>query len=241
MPRHQRTAARKARQQQQLRGGKYTAHLRALEQESAELRLAHALEEAGLSRYSAHLRVVGTSDPEFERVERAYQDAYEAASAADQAGRKGADVEALWANADHTFQVLAGRCSSDPFAEDLVTLRAVHEGFGHAVAHGVDSPCMGPAYDVLTTFQNDWAADAIRCRRPLAGLTVAIPAGDPVAMAAWHACKALAEASRIPFKGDEEWTECSELIGRAKTFACTGAGLQPYLKGVSLYSSSSPQ
>ncbi|WP_330352092.1 hypothetical protein [Streptomyces chartreusis] len=218
MPRNQSTAAQRARQaQKNADGGQYTELLRA-EQQSPSKRLAAALETAELTHEAHRLRVALRPDPEWEAATAAYEAAYEAEDRARQAGAPSRVLDRLYEATLEANQRMGDLCSyTDPFKGDRDVCRAVLMGLYHAGKYE-DSPCLRPAADVLADRAKmalAWA-DGIRGFMPLKRLSGPLTPGPTAARAAY---RSLAEATKLPFNGDEEWTRCGELIEEAAALA----------------------
>ncbi|MFF5968299.1 hypothetical protein ACFY64_32160 [Streptomyces collinus] len=217
MPRNQSTAAQRARQIKKTKGGKYTELLRA-EQESPTRRLAAALDAVGLTHEAHMLRDALRPDPEWDAATAAYEAAWEAEDRAEKAGAPQHVMDRLGEATAEAHKRMGELCSyDDPFEGDRAVCRAVLMGLAHAGRHE-DSPCLRPAADVLADRAKmalAWA-DGIRSFVPLLRLSGPLTPGPTAARAAY---RSLAEATRLPFKGDEEWTRCGELIEEAAALA----------------------
>lgn len=217
MPRNQSTAAQRARQAQKAQGGRYRDLLRA-EQESPTRRLAAALEAVQLNVEAHQLRTALQPDPEWDAATAAYEAAYEAEQRATEAGAPQAVLDRLYEVTREANARMGELCSySDVFAGDRAVCRAVLMGLAHA-GRTEGSPCLRPAADVLADRAKEalaWA-DGIRGFVPLVRLSGPLTPGPTAARAAY---RSLAAATKLPFKGDEEWTRCGELIEEAAALA----------------------
>lgn len=90
-------------------------------------------------------------------------------------------------------------------------------GLAHAGKHE-GSPCLRPAADVLADRAKmaPARADGIRTFMPLPPPLWARHTRPRGCSAAY---RALAEATKVPFNGDEEWTRCGEVIAEAAALA----------------------
>lgn len=218
MPRNQSTAAQRARQVQKPRDGKYTALLRA-ERKSPTARLAAALDAVELTHEAHSLRTALAPDPEWDAATAAYEAAYEAEDRALKAGAPRHVLDRLYEARVKATDQMDALCRYDDsvYEGDRAVCRAVLMGLAHA-GRNEESPCLRPAADVLADCAEmalAWA-DGIRSFVPLLSLAGPTTPGPTAARAAY---RALAEATQLPFKGDEEWTRCAELIEEAAALA----------------------
>lgn len=219
MPRNQSTAAKRARQEQREQGGKHTQLLRD-EQQSPVQRLATALETVGDAAEAQRLRNCLKPDPEWEAATAAYERAYRAHEAAETAGVTGRALDLLYRAVEEASEEM-GVLATYEFGQEPIVCAAVLAGLAHAGRFD-GSPCLRPAADVLAWHAKTalaWA-DGIRCPVPI--IDHLWGPNRPGPAAARAAYRALAAATRLPFKGDEEWTACGELIEESAALARAG-------------------
>ncbi|MFG2783367.1 hypothetical protein ACGFY7_36745 [Streptomyces prunicolor] len=219
MARNQSTAAKRARQKQREQGGKHTELLRD-EQQSPVQRLATALEAAGHTAEAQRLWDRLKPDPEWEAAKAAYERAYRAHEAAETAGATGHVLDRL-RRAEEDAGEEMGVLATYEFRAEPIVCAAVLTGLAHAGRFD-GSPCLRPAADVLAWHAKTalvWA-DGIRCPMPI--IDHLWGPNRPGPAAARAAYRALAAATRLPFKGDEEWTACGELIEESAALARAG-------------------
>lgn len=221
MPRAQSTAAKKARKARRSTGGKYTELLRKQDLPPTQ-RLARALHAVGFENQAAALMKMTAPDPEWDAADRAYHAAHDRYAAAEKAGAGRNELDALGKAIDAADARYCALLPNDPYGEERLVCRAVLTALAHA-GTSVTSRCLEPAADVLDEYARSattWA-DAIRDVR-LKAEDALIGPMTPGAAAARAAYRTLAEATRVPFDGDQEWTLCAELIEEAAALARAG-------------------
>lgn len=117
----------------------------------------------------------------------------------------------------------------DPYEEAQLVLNTAFMLLVRAAGAADDGEALaGLAAGILGRQSFEFAADAIRSMwLPDAWLPGAIPApaaNIPSARHAHAAAEALSAAAAIPFRGDEEWTDCQDLIKKAVDLAHAAAG-----------------
>ncbi|MFE2262559.1 hypothetical protein [Streptomyces griseosporeus] len=250
MPKRQSTAAKKARNQQRATGGKYTELLR--NQSSPELRLAAVLRTIGQQGLAERIDAAMAPDPEYDRLEEIYAEAealsYGAWQRLDDAPSHTPAVERrrLRAEAERRAAALKeAKAALEPYwldyelhlhDDDHLLIRGVVLMLAHAGKAANPAPFAQAAADALHAAGDWlWLSDAIRYlgtpRRRDArvpewlSLVDALTGPDaPQQASAREACRLLAEAARMPSRGDEDWTACAELTESAAALARAAAG-----------------
>lgn len=160
-------------------------------------------EAADAARYYAPDNL---SEAEYERLTAASREAWAA-------------VEATWSD-------------DDPFNDGRRKLAGVFSALTYVGRHRDRYGLAQAAAGALSPYGSrehgrTWASDSIRGRggrrRPVFDNAPTEGPDTPTATAARASAQTLARASRIPFKGDEEWMECAELIGEAYLLARAAA------------------
>ncbi|MFI5591110.1 hypothetical protein ACIA5G_39085 [Amycolatopsis sp. NPDC051758] len=162
-----------------------------------------------------------TPDPEAERLARlttAAEEARRNPPAGLSASRRRALEQAFRAAQDDEDWYLMGSDSDypDPYIPERRALHAVATALRCAVAVSDGGRFAGAAADVLDSLMLDFTADALRGRRYALGTIPATAAAGPAARDAHAALHALAAAADIPWRGDEEWTACIQLLEQAR-------------------------
>lgn len=215
MPRKQSTAAKRARVVQKVAGQKYTAALRAARAAGGEL--ARQLRATGHNAAAARLDAHTSWCVEHDRRSAIYAAASDACNDPP-AGTTRRQWHARARARDEALAELDFWCSGDPYEGEQALFDGVFLLLLHAAAVPDGTGPARAAAAALDSLDCLMAADSIRGMglEPGAGVE---DSDLPAAMAA----RCLADAAKIPFVGDEEWTACASLIEEAQRWAHAAA------------------
>ncbi|WP_424892214.1 hypothetical protein [Streptomyces sp. XH2] len=233
MPRKQPRPAQRARAIQRQAGGKYTALLRhttaamtaatppvagdGTVAKSPAHDLARALHAAGAVDAAAELEAALAWGAECDRLDQTFEAAEQQRYAAYDNGLARTHCARVEAAAREAGDALMDFVDGDYHRHSRTELHAAAQAMA-LVAGGRAAPALArQAARVIAQFEDDAesAADAIRGDHAVLLPPLDGPDTMP-ATAARAVAVALQEAAAIPWRGDEEWTACAELL--AKTF-----------------------
>lgn len=235
MPKRSSTAAQRARRAVKTTGAKYTAELRRTG--TPDEILHAALRAAGLTPEVARMDAVAELRrqiaPLIDRADQLSALIYEG-----HGRRPAGELAALQRESNALWDHVQGLNNGDLFWEERQVLYAAHAALvrAGAVADRHTRRLISAASGVLDTTDDGslTLSDIIRCPRHY----VSAPSGrrhregtcqeltcdpdgpdTPLSRAARAAAALLGDAARVPFRGDEEWTHCAELINKARITA----------------------